>query len=89
MKKSTQEIVRRTRGRDTGGASTTLQVGTVHTGAYYPTLGSGGGGKKPISIDLGNDGFGFTNVDDSNVFFDVNGCALLGEAANDPMPLAA
>ena len=74
---------------DPHGASTTVQATTVHTGAYYPTLGSGGGGKKPISIDLGNDGFGFTNVDDSNVFFDVNGCALLGEAANDPMPLAA
>ncbi|TAN72687.1 MAG: hypothetical protein EPN14_10330 [Gallionella sp.] len=57
------------------GASSTVTVNTVHTGVYYPTLGSpggGGGGKKPISIDLGNDGFGFTNVNDSNIFFDVN-----------------
>jgi len=57
---------------DAGGASSIIQVNTVHTGAYYPTLGSGGGGKKPISIDLGNDGFGFTNVNDSNIFFDIN-----------------
>ena len=31
------------------------------------------GGKKPIAIDLNGDGFHFTDVDDSNVFFDVNG----------------
>jgi Ca2+-binding RTX toxin-like protein len=29
--------------------------------------------KKPIAIDLNGDGFHFTDVDDSNVFFDVNG----------------
>ena len=33
---------------------------------------SGGGGKKPIAIDLDGNGFHFTDVDDSNVFFDVN-----------------
>ncbi|ADL55462.1 calcium-binding protein [Gallionella capsiferriformans] len=58
---------------DAGGASATIRVNTVHSGAYNPALGSGGGGgKKPISIDLGNDGFGFTNVNDSNIFFDIN-----------------
>jgi Ca2+-binding RTX toxin-like protein len=30
------------------------------------------GGKKPIAIDLNGDGFNFTDVDDSNVFFNVN-----------------
>ncbi len=29
--------------------------------------------KKPIALDLNGDGFHFTDVDDSNVFFDVNG----------------
>jgi Ca2+-binding RTX toxin-like protein len=56
---------------DPQGASATIQVDTVHTGAYNPNLGSGGGG-KPISIDLDGNGFQFTNVDDSNVFFDIN-----------------
>jgi VCBS repeat-containing protein len=55
----------------TPGASTSIRVDALHTGAYYPDLGSGGG-KKPISIDLGNDGFGFTNVVDSSIFFDIN-----------------
>ncbi len=58
---------------DPHGESGTGQVTSTHLGAYYPSLGSGGGGKKPISIDLGNDGFAFTNVDDSNIFFDING----------------
>jgi Ca2+-binding RTX toxin-like protein len=31
------------------------------------------GGGKPIAIDLDGDGFHFKDVDDSNVFFDVNG----------------
>ncbi len=31
------------------------------------------GSKKPIAIDLNGDGFHFTDIDDSNVFFDVNG----------------
>jgi Ca2+-binding RTX toxin-like protein len=30
------------------------------------------GAKKPIAIDLNGDGFHFTDVDDSNVFFNVN-----------------
>ncbi|MHB0985580.1 MAG: Ig-like domain-containing protein [Sulfuricella sp.] len=70
---STQSDPFTVRVTDPHGASTTIQVNSVHEGAYYPSLGSGGGGKKPISIDLGNDGFAFTNVDDSNIFFDING----------------
>lgn len=31
------------------------------------------GGKKPIAIDLDGDGFEFINIDDSNIFLDVNG----------------
>ncbi|HUW49699.1 MAG TPA: hypothetical protein VMV75_01650, partial [Sulfuricella sp.] len=61
---------------DAHGASTTLQVNSVHYGNYNPNLGSGGGGGGgccPISIDLDRNGFGFSNVDDSNVFFDING----------------
>ena len=70
----TQQDMFTVRVTDPHGASTTTQVSVTHYGNYYPTLGSGGGGgKKPISIDLGNDGFGFTNIDDSNIFFDVNG----------------
>ena len=37
-----------------------------------PQVG-GSGGKKPIAIDMDGNGLHFTNVDDSNVFFDVNG----------------
>ncbi len=58
---------------DPHGASTTIQLDTTHSGAYNPNLGSGGGGGKPISVDLDGNGFNFTNVDDSNVFFDING----------------
>jgi VCBS repeat-containing protein len=55
---------------DGNGGSTTAQVPAQHTGAYYLDLGSGA--KKPISVDLGGDGFGFTDVNDSDIFFDVN-----------------
>ncbi len=57
---------------DSSGASTTVQAPSVHSGAYTPSSG-GGGGKKPISIDLDGDGFAFTDVNDSNIFFDING----------------
>ncbi|MFZ5511915.1 MAG: Ig-like domain-containing protein [Pseudomonadota bacterium] len=57
---------------DPHGASTTVMIPSVHTGAYHPNLGSGGGG-KPVSIDLDGNGFHFTGLDDSNVFFDING----------------
>jgi Ca2+-binding RTX toxin-like protein len=39
--------------------------------APKPNIASGG--KKPIAIDLNGDGFHFKDIDDSNVFFDVNG----------------
>lgn len=57
---------------DPHGASTTITVQSQHAGYYNPNLGSGGGG-KPVSIDLDGNGFRFTDVDDSNVFFDING----------------
>lgn len=57
---------------DPHGASTTVQVDVHHTGEYYPDYGTGGGGKKPIAIDLDGNGFGFTDIDDSNVFVDIN-----------------
>lgn len=59
---------------DAHGAYSDVTVNAVHQGSYSPSLGGGGGGgKKPIAIDLNGDEFQFTNVDDSNVFFDVNG----------------
>jgi len=59
---------------DPHGASTLLTVTVPHPGGYYqPPPPTGGGGKKPIAIDLDQQGFSFTNVSDSNVFFDVNG----------------
>jgi len=57
---------------DAGGLrSEPVQVNAVHSGTYYDNLQ--GGGKKPISIDLDGNGFEFTDVNDSNIFFDVNG----------------
>ncbi|MGH6640326.1 MAG: hypothetical protein ACREBY_17220, partial [Polaromonas sp.] len=52
-----------------------VEIAATHYGPP-PTpeiANSGGGGKKPIAIDLDGNGFHFTDVDDSNVFFDVNG----------------
>lgn len=58
---------------DPHGASVTQNISVPHFGPYLPPTPSGGGGKKPISVDLGGDGFDFINVDDSNVFFDITG----------------
>ena len=60
---------------DPHGASVTQTVNVTHYGPYTPPTppGGGGGGKKPIAVDLNGNGFEFVNVDDSNVFFDVNG----------------
>lgn len=58
---------------DPHGASTTQSISVPHYGPYLPPTPSGGGGKKPIAVDLNGNGFEFVNVDDSNVFFDVNG----------------
>ena len=60
---------------DPQGASTIQSISVPHYGPYLPPTppGGGGGGKKPIAVDLNGNGFEFVNVDDSNVFFDVNG----------------
>jgi len=59
---------------DPHGASVTQTVYVTHYGPYTPpTPPGGGGGKKPIAIDLNGNGFEFVDVDDSNIFFDVNG----------------
>jgi Ca2+-binding RTX toxin-like protein len=57
---------------DAGGGAVDRNVEVTHYGAR-PVPVVEGGGKKPIAIDLNGDGFSFTDVDDSNVFFDVNG----------------
>ncbi|MDD3770014.1 MAG: Ig-like domain-containing protein [Sulfuricurvum sp.] len=58
---------------DPSGASYTKTVYVDHYGDYTPPTPPGGGGKKPIAVDLDGDGFEFVSVDDSNVFFDVTG----------------
>jgi Ca2+-binding RTX toxin-like protein len=60
---------------DPHGASTIQSISVPHYGPYLPPTppGGGGGGKKPIAVDLNGNGFEFVDVDDSNVFFDVNG----------------
>ncbi len=58
---------------DPHGATSVVTVNVPHLGPYLPPTPPGGGGKKPISIDLDGDGFEFVNVDDSTIFFDVTG----------------
>jgi VCBS repeat-containing protein len=53
--------------------STEVDVFPTHFGPRPAPNIASSGGKKPIAIDLNGDGFHFTDVDDSNVFFDVNG----------------
>lgn len=49
-----------------------IEVAATHYGPQpIPEVSDSGG--SPIAIDLDGDGFHFTDVDDSNVFFDVNG----------------
>jgi VCBS repeat-containing protein len=55
----------------TGNTYTTKDVTVPHFGPKRLDVQSGG--KKPIAIDLDGDGFHFTDVDDSNVFYNVNG----------------
>jgi VCBS repeat-containing protein len=56
----------------TGNTFTTREIVVPHYGPR-PSPNVQSGAKKPIAIDLNGDGFHFTDVDDSNVFFDVNG----------------
>ncbi|MDR0775586.1 MAG: putative Ig domain-containing protein [Azonexus sp.] len=58
---------------DPHGASTLQSIEVPHYGPYFVPKPPSGGGKKPIAVDLDGNGFEFVNVDDSNVFFDVNG----------------
>lgn len=58
---------------DSHGASSIVTVTVPHIGPYLPPTPPGGGGKKPIAIDLDGDGFEFVNVDDSTIFYDVTG----------------
>lgn len=60
---------------DPHGTSSIAPITVPHHGPYLPqsAMSSGGGGKKPIAVDLDGDGFEFTDVDDANVFFDING----------------
>jgi hypothetical protein len=52
---------------DSEGAYADAQVDVTHCGT------TSGGGKKPVVMDLDHDGLEFAGLDDSNVFFDVNG----------------
>lgn len=53
------------------GKTVTKTISVPHFGPPpSPDVSSGG---KPIAIDLDGNGFSFTDVDDANVFFDVNG----------------
>jgi len=52
---------------DADGAFTDVQVAPNHHGT------SSGGGGKPVAIDIDRDGLEFVGLDDSNVFFDING----------------
>lgn len=58
---------------DPHGASQIASITVPHYGPYLPPSPQGGGGKKPIAIDLEGNGFEFVNVDDSAIFFDVTG----------------
>ena len=53
---------------DGAGASTRITVNATHTGSSP----AGGGGKKPVTLDLNGDGLQYIGLDDSKAYFDVN-----------------
>ncbi|WP_288791492.1 putative Ig domain-containing protein [uncultured Chitinibacter sp.] len=56
---------------DPSGAYSIQTVKVTHFGP--PPTPKDGSSKKPIALDLNGDGLTFKHVDDSNVFFDING----------------
>lgn len=52
---------------DSGGATASTAVYTTHIGSSI-----GGGGKKPVTLDLDGNGLQYVGLDDSQVYFDVN-----------------
>ncbi len=63
----------RVRVTDSGGGATEVSVQVDHIGSYTVPSGGGGGGLCPIVVDMAGDGFHFSDVDDSNVYEEVNG----------------
>ncbi|MES2399942.1 MAG: cadherin-like domain-containing protein [Pseudomonadota bacterium] len=53
---------------DAQGASTNVNIGAYHTGSSA----AGGGGKKPVTLDLNGNGLHYIGIDDSKAYFDVN-----------------
>jgi hypothetical protein len=58
-----------------GNTFTRQQITVAHYGPL-PVPNVSSGAKKPIALDLNGNGFEFINVDDSNVFLNVNGDGL-------------
>ncbi|MGB8598821.1 MAG: calcium-binding protein [Burkholderiales bacterium] len=58
--------------KDKNGGVVDHVVTVPYYGSDFPAIPSGGGGKKPIVIDLDGNGLDFKGLNDSNVFFDVN-----------------
>jgi VCBS repeat-containing protein len=65
-------VVRMTDLSDPSGQTFTLKEVEVPHYGPRPTPEVQSGGKKPIAVDLNGDGFHFVDVDDSNVFYNVN-----------------
>jgi Ca2+-binding RTX toxin-like protein len=66
---------------DPHGAKSTIVVNATHYGPP-PESPSDGGGGKPVVLDMDGNGLHLGNVNDSNVFFDVNGDGYRHRIAN-------
>ncbi len=53
---------------DGDGATTNVAINAVHKSSQV----SGGGGKKPVTLDLTGNGLQYIGLDDSKAYFDVN-----------------